>query len=566
MESPVLFVQAIEHLLKDGEFHFLEIGPHSTLELPLKQIYTPLGFTSESISYSSALARGKDGAYCVLKMVGQLWTHGHRIPFDKVNSEANANQASVITDLPSYPWDYKKSLWKEPRASLELRTRQHPCHELLGSVQTIGDGQILQWRRRFRLQDAPWLQGHKLESSVIFPGAGYIAMAAEAALQASKSPVHLSQFEVQLQQITIHSALQVSEDDNELFTSLHRSQQSSDKRGLASWTFEITSTQGSMTTLHCTGSVSILNIGSGDASIDIVESHSLKPQSVRACYRKLAEVGLNFGSDFRSLKTIRTGPAVTDEHSGSATSHLSQEAIRDYGRLPHPITLDALLQTGILAASAGSSSRIRGMVPTFIESATIRSESIVNFRSHRIVAQTKSSDDATYVDVDLRAYDQTLVRFVGVEMTPYTSALNVSAPLPRDLLFKTTWKPTLMLNSAAGGSISEYVNLVLFQHFGITESSDLVFTVNAVISLLKFAFGDLKVMVLKSRPSLSEDPQPSLLNKNAASNEHIVYISAEGKIQRDGTTTALDEDVASLHGKEFDYDIILSTEASNLDR
>ena len=566
MESPVLFAQAIRRLLKDDEFHFLEIGPHSTLELPLKQIYIPLGFTSESAPYSSALTRGKDGAYCILKMVGQLWAHGHQIPFDKVNPGANANQASVITGLPSYPWNYKKVLWREPRASFELRTRQHSCHELLGSIQTVGDGQILQWHRRLRLQDVPWLQGHKLESSVVFPGAGYIAMAAEAALQASESLLQLSHFEVQFQQVTIHSALQISGEDNELFTSLHQSQQPPEKHGLMAWTFEITSTQVNVTTTHCTGSVIVCNKGPDAVSTNLVEPRSLKPQSIRACYRKLAEVGLNFGDDFQSLETLRSGPATATEHFGSAVSSLSPRAVRNYGRLPHPITLDALLQTGILAASAGSSSRIGGMVPTFIESAIISSELIAESSFHRIVAHTKSFEDTTCVDVDLRTNDQTLVRFVGVEMTPYTPALQIIAPIPQELLFKTTWKPTLMLTSAIGDSISDYVNLVLFEHFGITDSSDLIFSVNAVVSLLKFAFGDPKVLVLKSQSSQSEDSRPSLTGKVSALDNNAVAIPADRQGLLCGKNAALLEEVAPVHGKEPEYDVVLSTGVSEFKR
>ena len=43
------------------------------------------------------------------------------------------------------------------------------------------------WTKRFRLSDVPWLRDHKIGSEILFPAAGYVAMAMEASRQTAFS-------------------------------------------------------------------------------------------------------------------------------------------------------------------------------------------------------------------------------------------------------------------------------------------------------------------------------------------------------------------------------------------
>lgn len=57
------------------------------------------------------------------------------------------------------------------------RFRKHSPHDLLG-LRTLEGGDISPtWRIELRLVDVPWLKDHCVGSDVVFPGAGYIAMA-----------------------------------------------------------------------------------------------------------------------------------------------------------------------------------------------------------------------------------------------------------------------------------------------------------------------------------------------------------------------------------------------------
>ena len=501
MESPVLFTQGISRLLEDKKAHFVEIGPHSTLELPLKQIYMSLGLDREQVAYSHALTRNQNGGECILNLAGRLHSFGHDIPFDKINLRLSSGQPRVITDLPTYPWTYKKLLWKEPGSSSDLRMRQYAPHELLGSISAKGQGRTIQWQKTLRLKDVSWLSGHKLEDSVIFPAAGYMAMVAEAAFQASKACIDRDSVEVQLRKVHVHSALLVNNDDNEIVTVLHVDSNES-------WVFEVTSSQNGSTNLHCSGNVSISSKKSVAASKEEFAPSALRAQSIRTCYQKLAEGGLNFGPDFQSIGQVQSGGCSLKDYTGSALAQLSTDVVRGSEFLLHPVILDALLQTGIISGSAGFASQIKGMVPTFIETATIVGGSDVSFQPlSQIVAHSQKQAKTTKIDAKLQCQGQVLVQFAGVQMTPYAPAFQSVVTPPTGLVSKVAWKPTMLLSSTHVKA-SEYANLVLSQQARIGELNDATSATNRILSILNFIQPNSKVLDLRERITSKRNKSP----------------------------------------------------------
>lgn len=79
LESPVLFVDALSELARGGKYTLIELGPHSALELPIKQTRAHLKLEEASLSYFAALRRGKDPVDKVLDLVGSLWLSGHNV-------------------------------------------------------------------------------------------------------------------------------------------------------------------------------------------------------------------------------------------------------------------------------------------------------------------------------------------------------------------------------------------------------------------------------------------------------------------------------------------------------
>lgn len=389
LESPVRFTDVVEVLLTNSKYHMIELGPHGALELPIKQTKAKLNVKETDCQYSSALTRGKNAVTCVLNMVGNLYFHGHDIDFSKVNYVEPASsdlvsrfpsalQGKVLPDLPTYAWTYDTLLWSESRHSIEYRNRKYPHHDLLGIQIPGGNGLQTSWKNGLKVTDVPWLADHKLEETIVFPGAGYIAMAIEAACQVSgKSAADEPSFN--LRHIQILKALVLSADKNdagiELFTSLSPMAISGTTKSKSWYEFEITSFKDGVSITHAAGMISVgEQKESLEASILPPET-DLETLAIRNWYGQFIKVGLNFGPAFTSIQEIATPRSKTGRHATAKTKLLQgggegKEAESKY--IIHPITIDALLQSGIIASTSGVIKELGPNIPVSIEEASFQ--------------------------------------------------------------------------------------------------------------------------------------------------------------------------------------------------
>jgi acyl transferase domain-containing protein len=99
MESPVLFRTAVASMLRgtSADIAHLEVGPHSAMAGPLRQIYKEIG---QTIPYAATLNRGDDAINSFLEAMGKLFTFG--VKLEPPVSEA----CHTLPDLPTYPWQY----------------------------------------------------------------------------------------------------------------------------------------------------------------------------------------------------------------------------------------------------------------------------------------------------------------------------------------------------------------------------------------------------------------------------------------------------------------------------
>ena len=168
--STVLFGPAVQTLLDDTTSTkiFVEIGPHSALAGPLRQIFRAHSPTTNN-EYIPTLARGKDATISLLKTAGELWLNNITPDFQEINGKGN-----FLVDLPLYPWHYEERLWIESRLSSEWRFRKHAHHDVLGSRVLETTDSNTAWRNILRLDSVPWIKGHEVAGDILFPGVGYI--------------------------------------------------------------------------------------------------------------------------------------------------------------------------------------------------------------------------------------------------------------------------------------------------------------------------------------------------------------------------------------------------------
>lgn len=360
LENPVLFTDAVSLLLKtqssSSRSVFIEIGPHSALAGPLRQIFKAHGTGQQA--YATALTRGKDSAESVLKLAGELFVQGVPMNLSRISPMGN-----VVTDLPLYPWNHEKEFWAESRISKEWRFRKYPQHELLGSKTLESSKFQPAWRNVLRLEAVPWLRDHQVLNDVIFPCAGYLSMAVEAVRQATES-TEVDGFI--LKNVIVRSALVMTDSKPiELLTTLQpvRLTNTLDSNW---WEFSIMSHNGSNWMKHCDGQVRTNR--DADQFKEATSQHlstinnEAYPRTVNDLYPQLHRLGLRYGPCFRGLEDVKCQP-----NGKRAMATLSKMAISESSYAIHPATIDHCLQLFFPASCEGIFYRAEKLcVPTVI--------------------------------------------------------------------------------------------------------------------------------------------------------------------------------------------------------
>lgn len=219
--SPVLFSDAVKEMVSPAEAEeyddisdnnsnnsvelLIEVGPHSALGGPVEQILDNHGI--KNISYKSMLTRGRNALETSLELASELFLKGIPIDISKVNSDLNTRR---LTDLPPYQWNHSKVFRHETRIQRELMTRQFPSQSIIGAQVPMMDESQHVWRNFLRLSDEPWIRGHKVGSTVLFPAAGLISMALEGVQQLAE-PGKTAR-SLRLREISFSAAMPLSED------------------------------------------------------------------------------------------------------------------------------------------------------------------------------------------------------------------------------------------------------------------------------------------------------------------------------------------------------------------
>ena len=138
------------------------------------------------VLYSGTLQRNEDALASLSKALGFLWSHSEREAVDLERFERRAlcrEHASfkVLKNLPSYCWNHETKYWCESRRSRHMRSRPGIVHSLLGHISDESAPQITRWKQVLKPLEMPWLAGHAVQNQTVFPAAGYISTAIEAA-------------------------------------------------------------------------------------------------------------------------------------------------------------------------------------------------------------------------------------------------------------------------------------------------------------------------------------------------------------------------------------------------
>ena len=551
LENPVLFSDAVQKILKsEDKYQLIEIGAHSALEMPIKQIQKKM---KDHTPYVSALVRFKDGVESILRMVGQLYLHHCPLSWRKVNHFDVGRQFRVIHSLPPYPWVYENLLWEESRLSSEFRHRRFLRHELLGSAVPAGNGLERLWRNILKLSDVAWLESHKLQETIVFPGAGYIAMAIDAMRQVAAQELPSSQipkFAYTLRNLKIPAALAVSPQPKaeiELFTTFRPSPITSTSTSKDWWDFTIISYESSISTTRATGTISSYVKPNSISSKSRAAVGSLEPSHPRIWYKNLAKIGLNFGPDFQSIQSFEV-PSRKDKRVSRARAPLIQDYKDEFDQYTiHPITLDAMLQATIVAGCSGDVRNLQAKVPVGVSEILLQTpdkDPTAQSSCHidtavRVMGFGTAEGDAELVSTT----GAVVAQMNGVKMVAYNGAAQLNqVETGRYPMLRVLWKPDVHRLSI----LPPEVLSAAFRQFAISageqinEKTEGLLKVEACLDWISHKHPGLKILELGNGDHLITNKIISLLEGNSAFPRLQTFVS--GSVSLDG----------KVHGSQID--------------
>jgi hypothetical protein len=235
-----------------------------------------------------------------------------------------------------------------------------------------GNGILTSWRNVLKAKDVPWIKGHKLDTTIVVPAAGYLAMAIEAMSQVKDvSNVGTGDIAFGLQDIHITKALVLPQEDGldtgvEVFTTLQPAQVS--RSGGSDWYhFNISSYALGEATTHAIGLIQLTVASEHDTTSrpPEIKQDNVEPTAPRVWYNKFVEGGLNFQDSFQSLSQVHVHTkrqenvlASTELRQGGGSGINSESK---YMIHPSPSMPSSRLES--LPAQAASSASLRPKYP-----------------------------------------------------------------------------------------------------------------------------------------------------------------------------------------------------------
>lgn len=420
----VMFSQALEHALQQSHFDLaVEIGAHPALKGPALQVIEAA--TGHFMPYTGTLDRKLEDNEAFANTLGYVWAN-------TANSDVNLasfdrfmigeKSPMLLKGLPTYSWNHGRTYWHESRTSRAYRNR---CgrHELLGFRSTDYSDDQVSWKNNLIPEQLPWIQDHRIQGQMIFPGAAYVVSAFEAALQIAEER---SVGSVELSDFVFGQPLVFAAEESrlEVLISLHDIRRQGPKT-TAKFTYHSIASEasGPMTlNAHCQ-----LSINHGDADVVTPQSiagtqFGMQEVESERIYDSFANRGYQYAGLFRALTSVSRRLGIA-----SGLIRMS-ETYQGTTSVIHPATLDAAIHSILVAHSYPDDGRLSTLLlPTGVQKIRLDLSAAKRCSSHQhLKFVSRSIDEAQHTEggVELWSMDDAnaVLQLEGLRTKPIVPA------------------------------------------------------------------------------------------------------------------------------------------------
>lgn len=458
MLQSVQFSQALTAALNDlpDLDAIVEVGPHPALRGPALQTVSTVKPNDADVPYVGLGKRGIPGVEALALALGSFWAHLGPENVDTnsfVRLFSLSRDLNFIPSLPTYPFDHSQTYWAVSHHASSRTHRRLPRHPILGTTTPeTGEGEW-RWRNYLRLQDLEWVEGHKVESQVLFPATGYLVMAYEAAHLIAEDRVLQS---VDILDLAIDRAIAVPDTSmgvETLFT-LYKIDGEESQSLTASFKCQARFND----TFRCCAT-GRLEIRFGDQDEALLPTlgplvGGLQKIDSEHFYGELDKLGYGYSGLFRGLGSIQRRKDIA---FGIIPVQSADEDDSDL--LVHPASLDTSLQALMAAFAYPGDGQLSGLflptrlARTSINPALSRGGSL-HVPQKQLTVEAKLSDvDKTGLTGDIHlfdAYGRGFVQIEGMHISPLTQ-LN---PEDWPMFVEEVWGPLLPNSLLANSSKS----------------------------------------------------------------------------------------------------------------
>lgn len=347
------------------------------------------------------------------------------------------------------------------------------------------------WRHFIDLDENSWIKDHVVHGSVLYPAAGFVVAAIEAALQHSEAGREVAN--VRIEDFEIQKALVITEDRlrPEMITHFRRQKVPLHRGSSDWWEFSISCAWGEKEPQqHASGRVSVeytfenSHLAPGFERIHQArksEFLNFVPRVTRKMnqtdfYKASGDAGLMYGPDFMGIEEMSRGMESCTWRVEMPDRQQAAPDRQESKYLIHPTTLDVIIHTLFGAANAGEKFHSVPLPVAFdslIVSAGMLTEPRTQFSGLTVTKETTQRQTTADIHAASVDWDKPLIRVEGLRCTELPSrdipsTTPESSPAPVGTVM---WKPDIDLLDAIG--LRSYIQNV---HFGMAATNGSVVT------------------------------------------------------------------------------------------
>lgn len=338
LRNTVRFAETIQKMIQDGYGYFVEVSPHPTLLQPIQENAESLQL---EVHTTGSIERDKDELHSLITQVATYYASGGRISWKKFYDLSFSK-----IQLPAYPFQ-REHFWVEEKTnssqrSTSIRSNSQSTHPLLSQRVEMPEGSDLYiWETEIDLKEYPYLKDHKIQDTIVFPGAGYLEIIWASIFEIFGEGGHL------VQDVALKNALPLQERKSVTLQTI-LTQKIADTYKIEIYSYQENEdnnhwVEHAEATIHINATRDRLSPNS--LPLEIIERNTFNTISKEEHYQKTTSIALPYGAAFQTVESLKTGENFI--LADISANDLIKNSIEKY--FIHPAILDGFIQTFLSA-------------------------------------------------------------------------------------------------------------------------------------------------------------------------------------------------------------------------